>query len=438
MATKPIVEAGPGSPDDDPSGLAAGAPPGRLLRSRSGALVGALAVSTLATGLTQIAVPLEMRQLHATPAQTGVVLAMFGFGFLLFEVVWGALADRFGYAIPLITSQVLYAGALVLLARANTVPTIAVAYLVASGTMVAAGPVGRSFLGTTLPPRLRATGLALIAAMWIFSSAVGSGAGGLLIVRSSIQEVLYVAAILPLISAFLLWLVFRGYRETRGIWGVEPETKVGTGRRSAGESFIRVLAITAAIVLLAEIGAGGETALLPLLVTNHLNLSAANAGTALFLLGVFTGLLLVPGGIASDRLGRRPTMVAGAIFSAAGFATYALAGSFGAVIVGAALRAVGSALVWPAATAWISEAAPQRRHALTMGLFGEFENLGVTLGPLGGGLVWSAFGIQSAFVAYAGTAVLLGAVAAVAAGGRPPSAKMEDEEKDDAREPDRV
>ena len=400
--------------------------------------MGALAVGTFATGLTQIAVPLEMRQLHATPAETGVVLAMFGLGFLLFEVVWGALADRVGYAVPLITSQVLYAGALVLLARANTVPTIAIAYLVASATMVAAGPVGRSFLGTTLPPRLRATGLALIAAMWIFSSAVGSGAGGLLIVRSSIREVLYIAAILPLVGAVLLWFVFRGYRETRGIWGVEPESNAADAARPAGESFIRVLAITAVIVLLAEIGAGGETALLPLLVTNHLNLSAANAGTALFLLGIFTGLLLVPGGIASDRLGRRPTMVAGAIFSAAGFAAYAMAGSFGVVIVGAALRALGSALVWPAATAWISEAAPQRRHALTMGLFGEFENLGVTLGPLSGGLVWSAFGIQSAFIAYAGTAVFLGAVAAVAAGNRPAWTKMLTREESDAREPDRV
>src|SRR5947209_19062814 len=54
--------------------------PRRLFRSRSGALVGALAVSTLATGVVQIAVPLELRQLHASPAQIGVALSMFGFG----------------------------------------------------------------------------------------------------------------------------------------------------------------------------------------------------------------------------------------------------------------------------------------------------------------------------------------------------------------------
>ena len=386
-----------------------------MIRSRSGGLVAALSVSTLATGLTQIAVPLELRQLHASPTEIGIALSMFGFGMFSFEWVWGALADRVGYRVPLIASQLLYAVAVVVLARAGSVTTIAIAYLVASGMMVAVGPVGRSFLGTTLPPHLRATGLALIAAQWVVAGAIGAGAGGQLIDRFPIRDVLYLAAVGPVVASVLLALVFRGYKETRGIWGEDEAAPVDA---SAGEGFMRVLIITAGIVLLAEIGAGGETALLPLLVTNHLNLSAATAGSALFIVGMFTGVLLVPGGMAADRWGRRRAMVAGGIVSAAGFAVYAIAGSFWVVVAGAALRAIGSALIWPAATAWISEAAPHRRHALVMGLFGEFENLGVTLGPITGGLAWSAFGIQAAFVTYAVTALLTAVVAAVAVASR--------------------
>lgn len=341
---------------------------------------------------------------------------MFGLGMFLFEWVWGALADRVGYRIPIIASQLLYAIAVVFLARAGSVTTIAVAYLVASGMMVAVGPLGRSFLGTTLPPTLRATGLAFIAAQWVFAGALGSGLGGQLIDRFPIRDVFYLAAGLPLVAAALLAIVFRGYRETRGIWSdVEaPPAPPAPG----GSSFVRVLVITAAIVLLAEIGAGGETALLPLLVTNHLNLSASTAGASLLIVGLLTGVLLVPGGMASDRWGRKRTMIAGGIVSAAGFAVYAIAGSFWVLVVGAALRAIGSALVWPAATAWISESAPHRRHALVMGLFGEFENLGVTLGPISGGLVWSAFGIQAAFVTYAVISLLVAVVAAMAVAGR--------------------
>jgi len=104
--------------------------------------------------------------------------------------------------------------------------------------------------------------------------------------------------------------------------------------------------------------------------------------------------------------------------AAAGFAVYAIAGSYTAVIAGAALRAIGGSLLWPAATAWISESAPHRRHALAMGIFGEFENLGVTLGPVAGGLAWSAAGIQAAFFTYAVTAVLVAVVSAIAVSGR--------------------
>src|SRR5438270_5328541 len=226
--------------------------PRRLFRSRSGALVGALAVSTLATGVVQIAVPLELRQLHASPAEIGVALSMFGFGMFAFEWVWGVLADRFGYRVPLIASAILYGLAIALLARAGSVAEIAIAYFASAGMMVAAGPLGRSFIGTTLPPRLRATGLALISAMWVFSSAIGSGAGGQAIERAPIASVLLAAAFLPLVSAVLLGFVFRRYRETRGIWRDEDQPKAAGAAGTA--DFVRVLAVTAVIVLLLEIG----------------------------------------------------------------------------------------------------------------------------------------------------------------------------------------
>ncbi len=397
----------------------------------------AFSVSTLATGVTAIAIPLELRQLHATPTETGLALSAFGLGMTLFEGVWGALADRVGYRVPLIASQVLYAGALLLLAHAHTVVLVAGAYVFASAMMVAAGPLGRSFLGTTLPARMRATGLAFISAQWVIVGALGSGLGGQLIDRVPIEQVLSFTAILPLAAAGLLYLVFRGYRETRGIWGGEealpplPESK-------PQYSFLRVMVITAAIVLLMEIGAGGEAALLPLLVTDHLKLSAATAGGAILIVGLFTGVLLVPGGMASDRWGRRWTMVAGGLLSAAGFAVYAIAGSFSVLVVGAGLRAVGSALVWPAATAWISEAAPHRRHALVMGIFGEFENFGVMLGPIAGGLAWSAFGIQAAFVTYAVASVATALVAGIAVAARSPGAKILVPEENHDRQPDRI
>lgn len=360
-----------------------------------------------------IAVPLELRQLRASPTEIGVALSMFGLGMFLFEWIWGVLADRIGYLPPMVVSLILYAAGIVLLARADSAFQIAIAYLLASGMMVAVGPIGRSFLGTNLPPQYQGTGLALLAATWVIGDAFGSGVGGQLIDHVPIRSVLYGASVLPLLSAALVILVLRGYADTRGR---KSATETLDAAQPGRTSVVRVMIVSAAIVLLFQIGAGGELALLPLLVTSHLNLSAASAGTAMFIVGTVGGVLLVPGGMASDRLGRRPTMIVGGILSAAGFGVYAIAGNFGVVVIGAVLRTAGASLLWPATTAWISESSPRRNHALVMGLFGEFENVGVTVGPLLGGLAWSLAGIQAAFVTYAVASLLAALVAALAAG----------------------
>jgi MFS family permease len=388
-----------------------------LFRSRSGGLGAAFFVSSLATGLLQISIPLKLRQLQASPNEIGLTLAMFGFGMFIFEWLWGVVADRIGYRIPLVVSQLLYAAGIVLLARVDSLFPIAISYLLASGMMVAAGPVGRSYVGTTLPAHLRATGLALLSAQWVIGAALGAGAGGQLIDRIPISSVLYGAAVLPVLAGLLILWVFRGHSDSHRL-DTEADDDDRAEVLRGGISVMRVMAVTASIMLLIEIGAGGETALLPLLVTSHLHLSAATAGTAMLAVGLLGGLLLVPGGSASDRWGRRPTMIAGGILSAAGFVVYSIAAGFAAVILGAVLRAVGASLIWPAATAWIAESVPRRRHALMMGLFGEFENIGVTIGPLLGGLAWSLAGIQAAFITYAVAAVLAAGVAAVVVGRR--------------------
>ncbi len=369
--------------------------------------------ATLATGLLQICLPLELRQLRASPNEIGVSLSMYGFGMFAFEWLWGVLADRAGYRAPLVISQLLYAACIVLLSRVDSIALIAASYFLASGMMVSIGPIARSYIGTALQSRLRATGLALLTASWVVAEAVGAGAGGQLIDHFPIRSVILAAAVLPIGSALLAVWVFKGYSagNHHGPWTADDEARSEESR--AGGGVLRILAVTASLVLLFQVGAGGELALLPLLVTTHLHLSAASAGTAMLAVGLIGGLLLIPGGNASDRWGRRPTMIAGGILSAIGFVIYSMSGNFVQVIAGAAVRALGAALIWPAATAWMAESMPRRRHALYMGLFGEFENVGITIGPILGGLAWSLAGIQAAFYTYAVAALLASVIAAV-------------------------
>ena len=271
-----------------------------LLRSRSSGLIVAMFISSIATGVLEISIPLRLGQLKATPNEIGLTLAMFGLGMFLFEALWGLVGDRFGYRTPMVVAQVLYAICIFLLAEANTLPVIAAGYLLAAGMMVAVGPIGRSYVGTSLPAGLRATGLAYLTAAWVVGAAVGAGAGGLLIDRLTITIVLSGSAVLPLVAAAIIVLVFRGYSDAPRRRGIREDEGRSPAERARG-GFARVLVIMASMIFLIHLGGGGETALLPLLVTSHLHLSAATAGSALFAVGLLGGLLLVPGGMASDR-----------------------------------------------------------------------------------------------------------------------------------------
>src|SRR5258708_22886972 len=217
------------------------------------------------------------------------------------------------------------------------------------------GPIARSSPGTALQSRLRATGLALLTASWVVAEAVGAGAGGQLIDHFPIRSVILAAAVLPLGSALLAIWVFKGHsaRNHHGPWTADDEARSEESR--AGGGVLRILAVTASLVLLIQVGAGGELALLPLLVTTHLELSAASAGTAMLAVGLIGGVLLIPGGNASDRWGRRPTMIAGGILSAIGVVIYSTSGNFVHVIPGAAGTALASAIISATATALIAE-----------------------------------------------------------------------------------
>src|SRR4029077_11446546 len=104
--------------------------------------------------------------------------------------------------------------------RADSLVLIAAGYFLSSGMMVAVGPIARSYVGTALQSRLRATGLALLASSWVIAEAIGAGAGGQLIDHFPIRGVIFAAAVLPVGTALLMVLVFRGYAhsEQHGAW----------------------------------------------------------------------------------------------------------------------------------------------------------------------------------------------------------------------------
>ncbi|MFK0190883.1 MFS transporter [Kitasatospora sp. NPDC090308] len=132
--------------------------------------------------------------------------------------------------------------------------------------------------------------------------------------------------------------------------------------------------------------------------------------------------LVIPGGAAGDRFGRKGTLLAGLLTFAAGAALTALAPNIGVMLAGRVVSGVGAALVLPNSVGVLVHATrPQRRgHALA--LWGAVTGLGGLVGNLGGGALLSSGSWRLLFWAVVPLALAcaLGVALAVRRSGRSP------------------
>lgn len=103
-------------------------------------------------------------------------------------------------------------------------------------------------------------------------------------------------------------------------------------------------------------------------------------------------------GRRSDRRGRKPHIVAGLFcYGVISFA-FILAVNVELLIALRFVQGVASAMIMPVTQAYVGDITPRNREGVTMGLFNMSTFIGLSLGPLLGGLLKDHFGLESAFV----------------------------------------
>ncbi|MFF4691624.1 MFS transporter [Streptomyces sp. NPDC001307] len=151
----------------------------------------------------------------------------------------------------------------------------------------------------------------------------------------------------------------------------------------------------------------------PLLFTDH-GLGLAAVGLVKGLYPILWGLGQIPTGHLSDRIGRKPLIVVGMLTQAAGFVlalalldTPLLAGVLSAVALG-----LGTAMVYPALIASVSDHAHPAWRAGALGTYRFWRDIGYAVGALVAGVLADALGLDATVVAAAALTAGSGLLAA--------------------------
>ncbi|MFJ9445955.1 MFS transporter [Kitasatospora sp. NPDC101235] len=151
----------------------------------------------------------------------------------------------------------------------------------------------------------------------------------------------------------------------------------------------------------------------PLLFTDH-GLGLAAIGLIKGLYPLLWGLGQIPTGHLADRIGRKPLIVTGMLVQAAGLglALVLLDRPLPAGIVSAVLLGLGTAMVYPALIAAVSDHAHPSRRANALGTYRFWRDIGYAAGALLAGVLADALGLNATIVAAAVLTAASGLLAA--------------------------
>ncbi len=356
--------------------------------------------SSLGFGGMQMARPLFSASLGANMTMIAFVSTASAFALLIGSPVAGWLTDRWGRR-PLV---IVGLGVRVLTGFTSFFATSYEQFLM----MEFIGSLGLAFWNTgvnvivadVISPENRGRAIALRTASQRLGILCGPLIAGVLAFNYGLPSIFLLNAGTKLIAL----LIFAKYiAETRPVVDRSARpvaTAAATAPRPPLALFLRrpflVLGFTNFVIYLMSQGGAFES-LFPVHVTQAAGLSTVEIGYGLSLLNLVSFLISFPGGVLTDRNGRKAVLLPGMVLL--GLGTLLLAGisDYWMVIMALFVIGMGDGLSSGAVLVLAMDLAPPQHRGVFLGVWGFIERSGGVMAPIVMGAIAQGFGIPAAF-----------------------------------------
>lgn len=365
------------------------------------ALVGVVLIGMTGFGVFLPIFPFLALELNATPTVATIAMGAYSLGQLVSSPFWGRLSDRVGRKPVLIAGLIGSLVSYLWIARAGSVEELGAARLF-GGLM--AGNIGAAFAAAAdlADDKTRARNMGLLGAAIGLAFIAGPALGALLIgsepSREAFAEVCLISAALAGLAALATALLFR---ETL-IKSAHIETAARAAPRLAMLASRPALLRFVTIMFLAIAAQALMETTFGLWADAELNWGPREVGWTLAALGA--SAVVLQGGLAGRAarvLGEQMTLLIGLALLASSLGGLAVSHEVSTMSASLAAFVVGTGLATPALNALIAEQACENERGAVMGLSQSASALGRTLGPLGAGALFDAFGAGAPFLAAA-------------------------------------
>jgi MFS family permease len=347
--------------------------------------------------------PILAENLDPSGLLVGLVVSAWFLSRIFLELPAGIISDRIGRRKLLIFGIGSSAFGPLLCSQASNI------YLLILGRAVWGLGTAFYFMNNTailmdiLPVGTRGRALGLFQGIEFVGSFIGAPIGAFLAVYMTFNQVFYFALVLTLITLPVA-VRSRNMRAAEGTALVRSRPalrEVFSSLRDWG-----ILAVCLSTLLRMLIMQGIFQTVFQLYMNNILLFSVASIGVVLSFRIAGQIISLVTAGILSDRVGRRPVLLAGFIVTSLTLTAFTMVKNFELLLLVGFVEGLGEGFGLTTLIALLTDIAPPSMRGGAVGLYRTFQDIGGFSGPVTFMLINNGFGSEYAFYAAAAFSVL--------------------------------
>lgn len=382
----------------------AGEPERRTLnKTTTLALYSLTFLATLGYGVMIPTLSVHAHSLGANHSEIGVIVSAFSAAQLLTQIPMGRLSDRIHRVYLVVTGFAVIAIAATLYNFATLPGEFFVLQALAGIGSGCLWPPLMAMLTDHTDPGERGRAMGMFNTVFFLGVGIGPLLGGFIAHAFGHHAVFNVWAFVALLGG-LVCLV-----------AIKDSARLAASARA-------IVATGAPLVLAGRMGTfvagcvvrsrGGvctsfNNALLPLYAVALFEATPTMIGSLMFIHGLGLAFFNIPGGVLSDRMGRKWPALLGSLAATAGVIWYSAATGYWALFAAVGLAGAGSAFATPAVAALTADVCDPRRRGEAFGYFLTSFNIGMVLGSLVFGFVSDYVGLWGAVFAWGMTSLVL-------------------------------